>query len=390
VRFNGGMAAVRPLEERDIAEVARLFGRVYPRESSVPQGEREAYFREIFFANPWFDPALPSWVAEDAGRMVGFVGVMARPMRFQGRGLRAAVLTQLMTERDKRYGLAAAQLLRKALAGPQDLTISDGANETSRRMWQALGGATSTLYSLQWRRLLRPAQYALRRAASRNAAARVAAPVAVLADAYAARRMSLRGGGLAEEPLDAATLLAELERAARHVAVGPRYTLPCLAWVLGQAAAKRRHGEFHARLLRDSRGAVAGWFLYYLNRGTSKVLQVEAREGSEHAVLDQLFHHAWRGGAAAIEGRMEPRLARALSQRNCFFLGGDSYALLQSREPGLLAALERGDALFSRLEGEWWMRFSGEPRPAVESNPLLEALVRLGLWLRTRPQPALP
>ena len=55
-------------------------------------------------------------------------------------------------------------------------------------MWEALGGLTSTLYSLQWRRLLRPAQSALQRASSPHgrAAALLATPVAVLADAYAA------------------------------------------------------------------------------------------------------------------------------------------------------------------------------------------------------------
>jgi hypothetical protein len=291
-------------------------------------------------------------------------------MRMHGRPLQAAVVTQLMVEQDKRYGVAAAQLLRKALAGPQELTISDGANDASRKMWEALGGLTSTLYSLQWRRLLRPARSALQRASSPHgrAAALLATPVAVLADAYAAHYRALRRPSrLIEEPLDAAALIDGLERAARRVALSPRYGRASLTWRLEQGRAQRRHGALPARVLRDQ-GGVAGWFLYYLNGTMSRVLQVHATEGAERAVLDHLFQHAWRLGAAAIEGRMEPRLASMLGQRHCLFLSTMAFTLIHSRDAGLLGALARGDAFFSRLEGEWWMRFVGEPQAAAAGD----------------------
>lgn len=380
------MPGLRPLAAGDIPAVAQLFSRVYPRNRWISHSECEAYFHEMFFANPWLAPQLPSWVAMEGARAVGFIGVVPRPMRLRGRSLQAAVVTQLMVEQDKRHGVAAAQLLRKALAGPQELTISDGANESSRRMWEALGGLTSTLYSLQWRRLLRPAQAALQRAFSRphgRAAALLATPVAVLADAYAAHHRALgRPTGLIEEPLDAAALVEGLDGAARRVALSPHYDAASLDWLLGQARAKRRHGELQACLLREPGGAIAGWFLYYLNGTMSKVLQVHAQEGAERQVLDHLFQHAWRRGAAAIEGRMEPRLARMLGQRHCLFHSTNAFALIHSRDADLLGALARGDAFFSRLEGEWWMRFLGEPRDAM----IAPAASRKGMSL----QPALP
>lgn len=379
------MAGIRPLAAGDIPAVAQLFSRVYPKNRWVLHSECEAYFHEMFFANPWVAPQLPSWVAMEGARAVGFIGVMPRPMRLRGRSLQAAVVTQLMVEQEKRYAVVAAQLLRKAVAGPQALTISDGANESSRKMWEALGGLTSTLYSLQWRRLLRPAQSALQRASSPHgrAAALLATPVAVLADAYAARYRALRRpSGLVEEPLDAAALVDGLDGAARGVALSPRYDAASLGWLLGQARAKRRHGELQARLLRDPGGAIAGWFLYYLNATMSKVLQIHAGEGAERAVLDHLFQHAWRRGAAAIEGRMEPRLARMLGQRHCLFHSTSAFALVHSRDTELLGALARGDAFFSRLEGEWWLRFGGEPRDTV----IAPAASRKGMSL----QPALP
>lgn len=365
------MAGVRPFATGDIPAVAQLFSRVHPRAYWNSPGECEAYFHQMFFANPWVDERLPSWVAMEGARAVGFIGVIPRPMRLRGRALQAAVVTQLMVEQENRHGLVAAQLLRKALAGPQTLTISDGANEASRRMWEALGGLTSTLYSLQWRRLLRPAQSALQRASSLHtrAAALLATPVAVLADAYAAHYRALRRpSGLIEEPLEGAALLEALERAAQRVALSPRYDEASLEWLLGHARAKRRHGELHACLLRERGGAIAGWFLYYANAATSKVLQLHAQDDAGHAVLDHLFQHAWRRGATVIEGRMEPRLARVLGQRHCLFQSTSAFALIHSRDAEVLGALARGDAFFSRLEGEWWMRFTGEPRGLV-SDP---------------------
>lgn len=381
------MAAIRPLAQGDLREVARLFARVYPGATGVSQGECEAYFQHMFFGNPWLDAALPSWLAHDGPSVVGFIGVVPRPMRLHGRPLRAAVVTQLMVDPQKRHGLAAAQLLRRALAGPQDLTISDGANESSRRMWEALGGTTSTLYGLEWRRLLRPAQATLERATRRRgrAAAVLASPLSALADAVLARRRQLHHTPrLSEEALDARALLAGLERAGARLALGPSYDERSLHWLLDEARAKRRHGELQARLLKDTAGETAGWFLYYAG-ATSKVLQVHARAGAEHAVLHHLFHHAWRCGAAAIEGRMEPRLARALGEAHCLFHSSAAHALVHAREPEVLSALARGDAFFSRLEGEWWMRFLGEPpRPHARAVALYDLL-----W-RPRQQPALP
>jgi hypothetical protein len=389
------MAGIRRFEEQDLPGVARLFTRVYPDAGWPSHADLQAYFREVFFGNPWVDPALPSWVAEEPAGIVGFIGVVPRTMRHNGRAVRAAVVTQLMTDSDKRHGVAAARLLRKALNGPQELMISDGANESSRRMWEALGGSTSTLYGLQWQRALRPAQWALQMLAQRglNAVSLVAAPVAALADAYLAGRAGLgRRVTLREEPLGTDALLAAFDELAAGAALKPQYDPRSLGWLLGQAGAKRRHGELQSTLLRGTDGQVAGWFLYYLSAGTSRVLQLHARKGSEAAVLESLLHHAWRRGAAAIEGRMEPRFARALSERHCFFRGRGVHALVHARNPALLAALECGEAFFSRLEGELWMRFTGEPpAPAPERLASADLLSRLRwFWPRARAQAATP
>ena len=379
------MVEVRPFQERDLSEVAGLFARVHPGGGWPSEAACAAYFQEVFFGNPWTDPALPSWVARDGERVVGFVGIMPRPMRQRSKPVRAVVLTQLMVDADQRDGLAAAQLLRAALAGPQDLTLSDVADDASRRLWEAAGGATLTLYGLLWRRLLRPARCALAMlpGVAGRAAAMVAAPMAIAADALMARRMGLgQRSPLVEQALTATSLFSALETFGGGYALRPRYEVPALEWLLAQARGKRRHGALQAQLLRQG-GRVAGWFLYYLNAGMSRVLQLAARPGCEDAVLAHLFEHAVRRGASAIEGRMEPRFARALSRRHCFVLVPSVSVVAHARNPELIGALGAGDAFFSRLEGDGWMRFLGETPAGAGGNDLAPRR----LWARLRPQP---
>src|SRR5258706_4330555 len=125
------------------------------------------------------------------GRIVGFQAVMPRPMQFRGRPIRVAVSCQFMVDPDERRGLIALQLAKACISGPQDLTLADGANVSSQRMWIGLGGTAPLLYNLHWVRPLRPARYMLSllegRASFPLPLALAARPLAFLADAVSAR-----------------------------------------------------------------------------------------------------------------------------------------------------------------------------------------------------------
>jgi hypothetical protein len=122
-------------------------------------------------------------------------------------------------------------------------------------------------------------------------------------------------------------------------------------------------------MLRDPNGKVAGWFLYYLDAGISRVIQLAARPDRVRPVLEHLFHHATERGTIALEGRMDPRFAGELGRMQCFFRNCGELTLLHSRDPSLLAPLLMGNAFFTRLEGEWWLRFHGEPMRSGERAP---------------------
>jgi hypothetical protein len=349
---------IRPYTPPDAGAVAGLHSRVYP--GRWPSQEScAAYFREILFRNPWFDPELPSWIAEDGEGIVGFVGVMPRRMLYGNRVLRVAVGCQFMVDPAKRRSLAAVELMRRYFGGPQDLCLADGANDASRIVWEAAGGSASPLHNLHWVRLLRPAQGLLELAPQRLRGVSVLAyPFAALADACIPWR-TRKEQSWREEELDAPRLAAALEEHRAVFALRPAYDLASLEWLLEQAGAKQRHGVLQGCLLREANGRIAGWFLYYLNSRMSQVLQLGARRERVGAVLDRLFQHARARGAIAIQGRVEPHMAVGLQGKSCLLINRGTPTLLHAREPALLLPFYRGDAFFSRLDGEWWTRFSG-------------------------------
>ncbi len=360
------MATIRALVEADIPAIAALFRRVSPGQSWPSQAACESYFREVLFDNPWRDPELPSWLAEEDGRVAGFQAVLPRPMLLRGRPLRVAVGCQFIVDPDQRHALTALRLAKAFLSGPQDLSLADGANEQVRRMWVGLGGIPSLLYSLHWTRLLRPARYALSLLDERNPSliARSARPLAIPIDAIFARmrpnRFHFEEAQLIEEALDAAVMLAHLPDVMAGRALQPAYDSRGLAWLLEESARKTRHGNLRARAVLDRGRRLIGWYLYYVQaHGVGEVLQLAARDGCFDAVLQRLLADAWRNRAVAVRGRLDPRYIQDLSDRHCWLRREGTWTLFHSRHDDVAAAILQGDALLSRLEGEWWMRFLG-------------------------------
>jgi len=358
---------LRELTSADLPAVAQLFERVYPQHRWVDRSALERSLHEVLFANPWRDAALPSWIAERDGRAVGFAGVLPRRMLLGARPVLAAVGCLFMVDPASRGSLLAPRLARALLDGPQDLFIADGANDEARRLLAGAGGRAPLLYGLHWTRPLRPARYSLSLLESGARLGRMALalrPVCAPLDTVAARlppnRFHRTTPGISDEPLSAAAMTAPLREFLAGSALRPVYDASSLAWLLGQAALKRRHGALRARGVRDERGQLLGWFVYYTRPGEiAEVLQIIARLGAFDVVVQRLFADAWREGACALRGRLDPRHLQELSDRRCWLRREGTWTLVHSRHGEVLAAFERGAADLSRLDGEWWMRFLG-------------------------------
>ena len=105
-------------------------------------------------------------------------------------------------------------------------------------------------------------------------------------------------------------------------------------------------------------GEVLGWYLYYEQSGEGgQVLQMVARRGSAQSVLRCLYRRARSRGVVALQGRLNPSSFWETEDRHRFYSGRGPWTLIQSNEPQVLSCFQQGNACFSRLEGEWSLRF---------------------------------
>lgn len=359
--------SIRPLELDDVEQVASLYEHVARSGSRKPPSGLADYFVRMFLEPPNADPEIPSLVhVEPDGKVVGFIGSSVRPMTFEGGQIRAGVCGQLVTEPEARRQAVGAFLIREYLLGKQDLTITDTASETVRRIWEGLGGETSQLACIGWLRIFRPLSFVSDYLVYRERFAKVARsarPVFAPVDGLLAR---IRPGSVAKPATDRGSitpgeLATMIVSVGANVSLRPDYDEALIGWLLNEVAAVRTRGELITQVVRRD-GAVLGSYVYYLpRRGIGQVLQVVARERDVGDVLDDLFHDAWRRGASALQGRVEAQLREPLSDRRCVFHASGYRALIHARDPRILHAIQAGNALLTRLEGEWWMGHHLEP-----------------------------
>ncbi|MCI0627167.1 MAG: hypothetical protein L0387_36900, partial [Acidobacteria bacterium] len=158
----------------------------------------------------------------------------------------------------------------------------------------------------------------------------------------------------------AAAMLGNFSTLAGRLSLVPDYDDASLCWLIEEAARKKSQGSFRSALVRNDKGEIQGWYLYYVcSGGVSQVLQLNAKKHTVEGVLRHLFYHAWKEGSLAVRGRLSPRFLDELSAHQCMIQRGSSWTLVHSRNADLLQAIDRGDAFLSRLEAEWWMRFLG-------------------------------
>ena len=357
------MGRVRTCVESDVPRIAEHYRRVWTSAADRPLAYSEAYFAEMLFRNACHDDDLPSLVYEDdGGEVVGCLGVMPRRMSIRGRPVRMAISHNFMVAPGSRSSLAGVQLMRAFFAGAQDLSIAES-NDTSRRVWEGLGGSTAPIYEMVWTRPLRPGRYLASFIGHHRRGHREPfwlRPVTGIMDAVAEGISSnpfrpLAPAGASEE-LTTASFLEFFGELADGRALRPEYDEQSLRWIFDLLERKANRGTLRKVAVRDSEGKVLGWYLYYTKAGgTGEVVQIAARPTSVGQVLDHCFYDAWRQGAIALSGQIDPRLKRELSSKLCLFLDSGTYMLVNTRDPELMQALCRGDAFLTRLEGEWWI-----------------------------------
>jgi hypothetical protein len=354
------VSAIRPLQKNDLPEVAALFELVMRSGSDTPPPQLADYF-ERFLDHPWADPEIPSLVyVDEVGKIVGFIGSHVRRLRCDGQRIRVGWSGQFMSHPDVRNRAVGALLLRRYVAGPQDMSMTSALGDMTR-MWKALGGQVAVLGSIRWIRIFdlsSTAGYALERlgkAGWKPVARPLLSAVQALTDRLPVASLRVPEPTTRAEDLSAEALLEHLASVSTKLRMYPDYDAKFLNWLFREMTEVKSRGNLVKRLVRHANGRVLGWYVAYLRPGgISQVMQVGARERDVEAVLDYLFHDAQRSGTALLFGQLEPRLFEPLTRRRCLLHPGGNF-LVHSRNPQMLDAVLTGQVMISRMEGEGWM-----------------------------------
>lgn len=349
------MSAIRPLERSDLDELAHTYVEVVLQGRKATPVRVAEYLERLIFDQPWFDEEIPSLVFEQPGRgIVGFIGSYPRRLRMGDRAIRLACSGQLFAHPDVRHLGVGALLMRRYLKGPQDITVTDGANLEAKQLWVGLGGSVNALASSRWTKVLAPAAYGAALAARR----RHKKPGEALRRATSAADSLFRRAkrvDTASRPLTPMEMVDGLASLAKDFPLRPDYSREELEWLFAELANTGQRGEFVAKSVIGADGEVLGWYLAFMKRGDiSEVIQLAANAKNAGAVLDDLIIEADRRGAAAIQGRLEPHIYSEIWTRRCFVWRSE-WALIDSRNAEVMAATLSGKGLLTRLEGEWWM-----------------------------------
>ena len=360
--------AVRPFVDADVAAVADLHRRVFHPSGTAVNGSwlsaYRRYFSDVFLNQALSDGRISSLVYEHDGRIRGFLGVMPRRMSFNGRPVLMAVCSQFAVDPGER-GQAGLRMLKRCLAGPQDLTITDEASDATRQLWEWCGGERVFSHSLRWIRPLRPVQWGLSVLASHKPLALLARAVATdarILDGLVAKLAPSAFGPVPvrghRHELDEATFLEGLREIAAVRSLRPCYDGESARWMFGRADLPSAAGPVRRLVVRRDNGTIAGWFVYHTTaERIADVLQIAARPETIADVLDHLLDDAVKTRAIAVSGRLESYLMPALATRRALFCRGNYWTLLHSANPQVRHAVQAGDAFLTRLEGEWCLRF---------------------------------
>lgn len=352
------MASIRPLVHADVPLVAALLRRHLHGSFEL----HERFLAATLLDDPWTDSELPSLVAvddDDDGELVGFIGAQVRRMRLGDRRLRGVCCAHLVVAPEHRRSAAGALLLRRLMAGPQDLTWSDTADDVVMRMWSVFGGYVDHTRACDWMLALRPLRWGLDVLSSlvrRRDLAADLMPVRALPLQAAGRRLLPRAfpppdRSLTSEPASAGAIAEHAPAFADRGSIRPAYDADHLEHLFALVGANV--GSLERRLVRRH-GRPIGWYACVTRAGGgSRVLHLAALDADLDAVVGEVVQHARGQGGAVLSGRFEPRLEDAL-RRRLAVLGVARRPVVHARDPEIRDLLGRGSALITQLDGEWY------------------------------------
>jgi hypothetical protein len=153
-------------------------------------------------------------------------------------------------------------------------------------------------------------------------------------------------------PLPTSELLELIAEVSRPRRLRPRYDERSLGRVLDVWRRARHRGSFTQRVVESADGMPLGWYIGHIQRdGTSEIVQIGARDGSEVPVFGCMLFDCKSRGSALVQGRADTTLLRPAIANDCFFRP-TAWMLAHARDAEIHDALAREDVFLSALENE--------------------------------------
>ncbi len=368
---------IRLLSEEDLAELAKLRA---PDGATTTQRRRAnialtQLYPKLFLRTPTYRSDICGLVsAGTEGRLTGMIAMGARPMLCDGRPITAAIGADLYVAKDARKSMAGFALMKGLLNGPQDVTISDVANDKTRQLWERLGGFVASGWNINWIGILRPCRLVADMVQERRAGrvpGGILKTISPVLDRFAPDSLrcnvpSVRTA-LRESTLTSVEFSQHILELTCEESVQPVYSASSAAWMWQRLPyLSPDSGSVSAVTVRNRNGRLLGWYIYTLNPGgIARVAQIAARSADAEAVVNHLFARVFAEGAAAVAGRMQPRFQQLLIDRGCLLRGRETYTLIHSRDPDITDAFRSGRAWLSVLDGEAPFNAWNNPAAAV-------------------------
>jgi len=342
--------------------------RTWRHSDSGAPSELVEYFEQIFLNHPWVDLNVPSLVHEEEDGVInGFVGLIPRPMNFDGRPVIVVASAGIMVAPELQGQGIGLKLRTRSFTGPQALTFTDGGSDSALRIWSKSGGELCQLYCCQWFRVLRPASHFVSKLQRKiGNAALLLRPIAAIVDTLLirlpVRALYIDEAGISPGTAGSARDIVELANASRNKSgLHPIYDEISFRWLLDQSACVEERGKLETTLVSEASGDPVGWYIYFAKTGgIADVLQIGGYPNQIGLVIRHLLLSARKAGCIAIGGQFDPRYASALVASGCSF-GFRKNFIIYSADRDMLRTVHSGNTSLTRLDGEWWLNFANGP-----------------------------
>ncbi len=352
------------LDFNDIDELVTLSQQFFPKSREYSHQENRKRVLDLYFDNENLNKDCAPLVCKtELGQIIGFLGVNYSTFLFKERYLRVANCHHLFATDLGRKQMVPLRLLQHFLAGPQDLSFADGSSNSTRLLWDRLGGEPVLCESVYFNIPLRPISFITRIILKQK----INQPITTLIRGFAKYfdwvGSSLGGHLFYKEPpkhkleeLTVGIMIDLMHRIQSNFQLFPHYTEQYLSNQFYLLENETRFGTLKKIVILDATSVAIGWFIYFAQKdGICEVIQAVSLPGYETDLYIALSWHAQSQGGVELSGRLMQNQFQTPFTTKSISLPARMWTLIKCDDLALKHSIQSGRAFLTRLDGDLWV-----------------------------------